>query len=193
MHTIPTEADVFDYEVGGFDGRPNPVGKQRWVFMGTHASDQGQHVAELRSVEGGHKATVAMQWLRTGEARFEGWTEADGAVHPARVVARPVTNVETGGAAAVHARFAEHQEHSLRAHKAFDKALRAHATGDAAGAAVLEDAAAAALDAMDAIPGLKLHHTTKRRREEHVRARREHAVARADWHTANLATIGTKK
>jgi len=74
-HEIPAADDVFEYEVGGFDGKPNKVGRQKWIFVDTkrptHTSGQGQQIAELRSICGGHKASVNMDWLLTGKAKFD--------------------------------------------------------------------------------------------------------------------------
>jgi len=172
MHEIPTVDDVFEYEAGNFDGRTGKVGVQRWIFLGTHTSAQGQEIATLRSIEGGHMASVNADWLRTGEARFDAWPDpVDGVMHPARVVLRPVKIVAKGGAAAAHQKFADHQKHFLGARKALNRALDAHAAGDAAAAATFETEAHEHLDLMDGVRDLKLGHVATKMLAEYERAR----------------------
>lgn len=150
-----TTADVFDLP------HPAPQHRERgkhcrWFVVEFFTSGQGQQMAALRSIDGKHFTTVAVErsvYKVTDGAGIEREQEAPSLFH--------ASNIETGGRAAAQARFDEHEALFQRRHVARKAAAAAQERGDAAAAAQLLAEARdldAAMKAHCTSNGLALHH-----------------------------------
>lgn len=150
-----TKDDVFDMP------HPNvllrePEGHCRWFVMEFFTSGQGEKVAGLRTIDGRHFATVAVE-----AKQFE----VEGGDGDKKTLLAPsleqATNIERGGRAEAQARFDEHHVLWQKRYDALDAAKRAEDEGDAPAALKHASAARAHDKAMKNHchkHGLRLHH-----------------------------------